>query len=63
MLEVIIVILLLVVSYKLHEQDKLMRQQNKLIESLQEMQAHCKHHVKRLEKLYKSHEKESTKDE
>lgn len=52
MLELIIVILLLVVSYKLHEQDKLMRKQNKLIESLQEMQGHCKHHVKRLEKLY-----------
>jgi len=62
MLELMIVILLLIVSYKLHAQDKLMRQQNKLIESLQEMQAHCKHHVKRLEKLYDNLENNTTKD-
>ncbi len=54
MIELLIVILLLYVSYKLKTQDKLMREQNDLIKSLQEMQGHCRHHVKRLEKLYDS---------
>ena len=58
MLELIIVILLLYVSFKLYKQDALMQTQNELIESLQEMQAHCKNHVKRLEKLYERFEKE-----
>jgi len=58
MLELIIVILLVYVSYKLKQQEKMMRTQNELIESLQEMQGHCKHHVKRLEKLYDSISKE-----
>ena len=58
MLELLIVILLLYVSYKLKQQDALMREQNRLIESLQEMQGHCRHHVKRLEKLYESLPKE-----
>ena len=52
MLDLLIVILLLYVSYKLKSQDKLIKAQNEFIESLQEMQEHCKHHVKRLEKLY-----------
>ena len=52
MLDLLIVILLLYVSHKLYRQDALMKEQNELIESLQEMQAHCKQHVKRLEKLY-----------
>ena len=52
MLELIIVILLVYVSYKLKKQEKMMRVQNELIESLQEMQGHCKHHIKTLEKLY-----------
>ncbi len=52
MLELFIVILLLHVSFKLHKQDALMQTQNELIESLQEMQLHCREHVKRLEKLY-----------
>ena len=52
MLELLIVVLLVYVSFKLKQQEKLIRAQNDLIESLQEMQSHCKHHVKRLEKLY-----------
>ena len=59
MLELIIVILLLYVSFKLYKQDALMQTQNELIDSLQEMQAHCKHHVKRLEKLYENRSKDS----
>ncbi len=59
MLELLIVILLVYVSFKLKQQEKLIRTQNTLIESLQEMQGHCKHHVKRLEKLYDSLDKES----
>lgn len=54
MLDLLIVILLVYVSYKLKSQEKMMRAQNELIESLQEMQTHCKHHIKRLEKLYEN---------
>ncbi|RLA72586.1 MAG: hypothetical protein DRG24_02515 [Epsilonproteobacteria bacterium] len=54
MLDLIIVILLLIVSFKLYRQDDLMQTQNELIESLQEMQVHCRHHIKRLEKIYDS---------
>ena len=52
MLELIIVILLLYVSYKLSKQEALMRQQNDLIEELQQMQENCKDHVERLEKIH-----------
>ncbi len=62
MLELIIVILLLYVSFKLYKQDALMQTQNELIESLQEMQGHCKEHVKRLEKLYDVHSKNDSKE-
>lgn len=62
MLELIIVILLLYVSYKLYKQDALMQIQNELIESLQEMQTHCREHVKRLEKLYGSQSKDDDKE-
>ena len=58
MLELLIVVLLVYVSYKLKQQEKLIREQNNLIESLQEMQGHCKHHVKRLEKLLRDVEEE-----
>ena len=51
MLELIIVILLVYVSYKLKQQVNMMREQNRIIESLQEMQENCKKHVQRLEKL------------
>ena len=54
MLELLIVILLVYVSYKLKQQEKMMRSQNDIIQSLQEMQGHCRHHVKKLEKLYDS---------
>ena len=60
MLELLIVILLVYVSFKLKQQEKLIRAQNDLIESLQEMQSHCKHHVKNLEKLYDSILKEKS---
>jgi len=52
MLDILIVVLLVYVSYKIKQQDKLIKTQNRLIESLQGMQGHCKHHIKRLEKLY-----------
>ncbi|WP_373001226.1 hypothetical protein [Sulfurimonas sp.] len=52
MLELIIVILLVYVSYKLKQQEKLMREQNSLIESFQEIQTHCREHIKRLEKKF-----------
>lgn len=53
MIELIIVILLLYVSYKLSRQEALMKQQNDLIEELQDMQKNCKNHVERLEKIHK----------
>jgi len=54
MLELIIVVILLYVSYKLSKQEALMKQQNDLIEELQQMQENCKEHVERLEKLHAS---------
>jgi len=39
-----------------------MRKQNELIQSLQEIQAHCKNHVKRLEKLYDASLKDDSKE-
>ncbi len=61
MLDLIIVVLLLYVSFKLYKQEALMQEQNALIQSLQDMQAHCKHHVKRLEKLYDTVLKDNSK--
>ncbi len=58
MIDLFIVILLLYVSFKLYKQDALIQTQNELIKSFQEMQSHCKNHVKRLEKLYDSFEKD-----
>ncbi len=52
MLELIIVILLLFVSYKLTKQEMLMRQQNDLIDDLRDMQDECKNHVERLESMH-----------
>ncbi|MEN8303926.1 MAG: hypothetical protein ABFQ64_07635 [Campylobacterota bacterium] len=52
MLELIIVVLLLYVSYKLSKQEMLMRKQNDLIESLQDMQDECRNHVERLENMH-----------
>lgn len=60
MLEILIVVLLVYVSYKLKQQEKLIKSQNEFIESLQEMQNHCKSHVKRLEKLYDSSKSETS---
>ncbi|MGB5964706.1 MAG: hypothetical protein WBF77_00110 [Sulfurimonadaceae bacterium] len=62
MLELIIVIVLLYVSYKLYLQDALMQEQNELIESLQERQEDCKQHITKLEKLYDTLSKVSRDD-
>ena len=60
MLEILIVVLLVYVSYKLKQQEKLIKSQNEFIESLQEMQKHCKSHVERLKELYDSSKSETT---
>ena len=52
MLELIIVILLLYVSYKLTKQEMLMREQNDLIDDLRDMQDECRNHVERLENMH-----------
>ncbi|MEE8588455.1 MAG: hypothetical protein V3S80_03795 [Sulfurimonadaceae bacterium] len=62
MLELIIVIVLLYVSYKLYLQDALMQEQNELLETIQEKQEDCKQHITKLEKLYDTLLKESGKD-
>ena len=49
MLELIIVIVLLYVSYKLYLQDALMQEQNDFIMSLQEKQERCLERITRLE--------------
>ena len=54
MIELFIVFLLLYVSFKLKQQEKLIRAQNSIIESLNDTQKQCRHHVKKLEKLYDS---------
>ena len=51
MLELIIVIVLLYVSYKLYLQDALMQEQNELIASLQETQETCQERITKLETL------------
>ena len=52
MLEILIVVLLVYVSYKLSKQEALMREQNELIEDLRDMQDECKNHVERLESMH-----------
>ena len=52
MLELLIVILLLYVSYKIKKQDALIQEQNDLIDELREMQESCRGHVERLENLH-----------
>ena len=52
MLELIIVIVLLYISYKLYLQDALMQEQNELIEELQELQEECSQQIIKLEKMY-----------
>ena len=59
MLELIIVIVLLYVSYKLYLQDALLQEQNELIDSIQEKQVDCKEHITKLEKLYDTLSKEN----
>ncbi len=52
MLELIIVVILLYVSYKLTKQEGLIQKQNDLIEELREMQENCRNHVERLENIH-----------
>ena len=51
MLELIIVIVLLYVSYKLYLQDALMQEQNDFIETLQATQEKCQERITRLEEM------------
>jgi len=51
MLELIIVIVLLYVSYKLYLQDALMQEQNDFIMTLQEKQEKCQERITRLEEM------------
>ena len=52
MLEILIVVLLVYVSYKLSKQEALMREQNELIEDLRDVQDECRNHVERLENMH-----------
>ena len=52
MLELLIVVLLIYVSYKLSKQEGLMREQNELIDDLRDMQDECRNHVERLESMH-----------
>jgi len=52
MLEILIVILLVYISYKLSKQESLMKEQNELIDDLREMQDECRNHVERLESMH-----------
>ena len=52
MLELLIVVLLVYVSYKLTKQEMLMREQNELIDDLRDMQDECRNHVERLESMH-----------
>ncbi len=52
MLELLIVVLLVYVSYKLTKQEMLMREQNELIDDLRDMQDACRNHVERLESMH-----------
>ncbi len=52
MLEILIVVLLVYVSYKLSKQEALMREQNELIEDLRDVQDECRNHVERLESMH-----------
>jgi len=52
MLELLIVILLVYVSYKLSQQGALMKEQNELIDDLRDMQNECRNHVERLENMH-----------
>lgn len=63
MLELIIVIVLLYVSYKLYLQDALMQEQNEFIETLQTTQEKCQERIEKLESVYDTLSKESSDDE
>ena len=50
MLNILIVVLLLYISYKLSKQEAMIQTQNELIDSFREMQDECNKRVKKLEK-------------
>lgn len=52
MLELLIVVLLVYVSYKLSKQEAVMKEQNDLIDDLRDMQDECRTHVERLESMH-----------
>jgi len=52
MLEILIVVLLIYMSYKLSKQEALMKAQNDLIDDLRDMQDECRNHVERLESIH-----------
>ena len=63
MLELIIVIVLLYVSYKLYLQDALMQEQNEFIETLQTTQEKCQERITKLETMFDTLSKESSDNE
>lgn len=52
MLELLIVVLLVYVSYKLSKQEAIMKEQNNLIDDLRDMQDECRNHVERLDNMH-----------
>ena len=52
MLEIIIVVLLVYISYKLSKQEALIQEQNELIDDLRDMQDECRNHVERLDSMH-----------
>ena len=52
MLELLIVVLLVYVSYKLSKQEAIMKEQNDLIDDLRDMQDECRNHVERLDSMH-----------
>ena len=52
MLELLIVVLLIYVSYKLSKQEAIMKEQNNLIDDLRDMQDECRNHVERLDNMH-----------
>ena len=52
MLELLIVVLLVYVSYKLSKQEAIMKEQNELIDDLRDMQDECRNHVEKLESMH-----------
>jgi len=52
MLDLLIVVLLLYISYKLSKQEVMIQTQNELIDSFREMQDECNERVRKIENNY-----------